>query len=85
MVVLKDYLKTNTMSKFKCNKCDNEWEVTGSTTTRVRGGVIRKFDENDNPIDICTCGNLVEELRVRKGLGGIVKAHHGTVGNFKKQ
>ena len=85
MVVPKDYLKTNTMSKFKCNKCDNEWEVAGITTTRFRDGAIRKFDEDDNPVDVCTCGELVEELRIRSGLGGIVKAHHGTVGNFKKQ
>lgn len=51
---------------------------------RVRDGKVRKFSDNQ-PCDVCSdCGAVVEETKTTEGYAGIVKAHTGTVGNFKK-
>ena len=51
---------------------------------RVRDGKVRQF-KDDKPCDVCTeCDTVVEQTKTTEGYAGIVKAHTGTVGNFKK-
>lgn len=71
------------MAKFDCS-CGHSWDITGGVTIRVVGGKIRNFNGND-PADVChKCDSVVEQTKTTEGYAGIVKAHTGTVGNFKK-
>ena len=71
------------MAKFDCS-CGNSWDILGGCTMRVRDGKVRQF-KDDKPCDVCTeCDTVVEQTKTTEGYAGIVKAHTGTVGNFKK-
>ncbi len=57
------------MATFKCEKCGTSWEVNGNITSKVRGGVLRKFDDNGNPVDLCECGEICEQVKTTTGWG----------------
>jgi hypothetical protein len=71
------------MAKFDCS-CGQSWNVKGGVTIRLVDGKVRKF-EGEDPADVChKCDSIVEQTKTTEGYAGIVKAHTGTVGNFKK-
>jgi hypothetical protein len=71
------------MAKFDCS-CGQSWNIKGGVTIRLVDGKVRKF-EGEDPADVChKCDSIVEQTKTTEGYAGIVKAHTGTVGNFKK-
>ena len=57
------------MAIFKCEKCDITWEAHGNITTKVRGGRIRKFGADGNPVDVCECGEICAQVKTTEGWG----------------
>ena len=72
------------MARFKCTSCPNKKDYDDVMTMRFRDGEVRKFDADNNPVDVCECGARMEEVKTKTGYGGFVKGPNGGTGNFKR-
>lgn len=72
------------MAKFKCTVCPSTKEYNDVMTMKFREGGVRRFDKDDNPVDVCECGAIMEEVKTTKGFGGFISDGRGGTGNFKR-
>ena len=72
------------MAKFNCTVCPETKEYNDVLTMKFRSEGIRYFDKDNNPVDECVCGGMMEQEIKKDGFGGFVSNGRGGTGNFKR-